>query len=91
MDWDALVPRIIHPTKMLIIEAIQWINRPMSATELERVFDKTIDLSSISYHVTTLAKLRILRQVDEQKVRGATERFYFFTTIVGSSRSKADR
>lgn len=82
VDWSALVPLIVNKRKVLIIEAIRWIGKPTSAVQLEKVFDKTIDLSSISYHVKSLAKLGILKQVWKRPVRGAVERFYFFTDTV---------
>ena len=84
VDWTALVPRMIFPTKLLIIEALQRIDRPMSAVEFEHVFDKSLGLSTISYHLTTLAKLGVLREVRKRKVRGTQERFYFFTAAVSS-------
>lgn len=82
LDWSALVPRLVYPTKMLIIEAIRWIGRPMSASELERVFDGAFSLSAISYHMKTLAELDILDLDRKRRVRGAWEKFYFFTPAV---------
>ena len=82
VNWIALVSRVIYPIKVLIIEAIRWIDRPMSATELELVFGETMSLSNISHHVTTLAELGILKQVRKRRVRGAWEKFYFFTDAV---------
>jgi Helix-turn-helix domain len=82
LDWEALIPIVINPTKVQIIEAMRWIDLPMSATELERVLDKTIGLSSLSYHVKSLAKWGVLRPVRKRKVRGAKETFYFFTASI---------
>jgi hypothetical protein len=79
VDWSALVAQVIHPTKIQIIEAMRWIDEPMSAIKLETIFDKTISLSNISYHVESLKKLGVLRLVKKRPVRGATEPFYYFT------------
>lgn len=78
-DWLALVPLIAHPTKVAVIEAMAYIDRPLSATLLGEVFDWEWGLSRVSYHVTTLAKLGVLAKVGERPVRGAMEKFYFFT------------
>jgi hypothetical protein len=32
-DWCTLIPLVLHPTKVLIIEAMAWIDRPLSASE----------------------------------------------------------
>jgi DNA-binding transcriptional ArsR family regulator len=58
LDWGALVPRIVHPTKVCIIEALRWIDRPLSASDLERVFVGELSESTISYHLRTLAEER---------------------------------
>jgi DNA-binding transcriptional ArsR family regulator len=76
VDWVALVPYLIHPTKVLIIEAMLWINRPLSASELEKAFGGSLGVSTISYHVRTLASLGILERVAKVEVRGAWKRVY---------------
>lgn len=80
VDWDALIGPLIFPTKVLIIEAMLWINRPLSARDLERIFgnQRGLSLSSISYHLISLAKLGLLTLVEKQRVRGAWQKFYFF-------------
>jgi hypothetical protein len=75
--WEELVPLLVHPVKVSCIEAIRCIGRPMSATDLREVFDEEFELSLISYHLVSLAKLKILRKTKERQVRGATEKFYF--------------
>jgi hypothetical protein len=82
LDWTALVALLAHPTKVLIVEAMRWIDRPLSASELAKVFDGAVDLSSISYHVTSLASYGILTRVRRQRVRGALKNFYAFTPAV---------
>jgi len=82
LDWGALLSRSIHPTRLWIIEAMRVIDRPLSASELEDVFERKQSTSAISYHMTTLAKIGIVKQVEMQQVRGAWKRLYVFTAAV---------
>ena len=76
-SWEELVPLLVHPLKVVCIEAICWIGRPLSATDLRKVFEPEYGLSVISYHLGSLAKLGILSKARQRRVRGATEKFYF--------------
>jgi hypothetical protein len=82
LDWGALLSRSIHPTRLWIIEAMRVIDRPLSASELEDIFERKQTTSAISYHMTTLAKIGIVKQVEMQQVRGAWKRLYVFTAAV---------
>src|SRR4051794_39587670 len=82
LDWGALLSRSIHPTRLWIIEAMRIIDRPLSASELEHVFDRKQSTSAISYHMLTLAKIGIVEQVEMQQVRGTWKRLYIFTPAV---------
>lgn len=77
-DWLVLIPRIAHPTKVAVLEAVAYLDQPLSATLLLNLFDCDWSLSRVSYHVTALAKLGVLAKVGERKVRGTIENFYFF-------------
>lgn len=85
MDWDALIGRLIHPTQVAIIEAMQWIDRPLSPVELVRVFDSEIALSSVAYHVRRLSELDVLKRTGMRQVRGAREHFYRLVTAEASA------
>jgi predicted transcriptional regulator len=85
LDWAALLSRSIHPTRLWIIEAMRIIDRPLSASELEYVFDRKQSTSAISYHMNTLAKIGIIEQVEMQQVRGTWKRLYVFTSAVKSA------
>ena len=56
-----------------------WIDTPMSASELTRVFDNKVILAGVSYHVNQLAEVGAILKVGERPVRGALQSFYFFT------------
>lgn len=82
LDWGALLSLSVHPTRLWIIEAMRVIDQPLSASELERIFDGEQSTSAISYHVNTLAKVGIVKQVEMQQVRGTWKRLYAFTAAV---------
>lgn len=82
LDWGALLSRSVHPTRLWIIEAMRVIDRPLSASELEDVFEGRQSTSAISYHMNTLAKIGIVKQVEMQQVRGTWKRLYVFTSAV---------
>jgi hypothetical protein len=85
-DWAALVPRIVHPVKVAIVEALLWTGHPLSATELRSLFDEPEGyyLSIVSYHVSKLVEAGALQETGSRKVRGATETFYFFSSPNGN-------
>jgi DNA-binding transcriptional ArsR family regulator len=74
--WDALVSRLIHPLKVAIIEALDWIEVPMSAKDLDLVLDEEFGLSLVSYHMRVLADLGAIEMVEQQQIRGALKTFY---------------
>jgi hypothetical protein len=76
MDWEALIGRLIHPTQLAVIEAMRWIDRPLSPAQLVRVFDSGMQLPSVAYHVSRLADLGVLKPAGTRKVRGAVEHFF---------------
>lgn len=85
VDWSALVPRLVHPTRVAIIEAMRCIERPLSASELAKVFDnEKLRLPSISYHVRALAAIGVLKRVRVEQVRGARKQMYALSKMVKS-------
>jgi hypothetical protein len=75
--WGMLGARLLHPIQVEIIEAMLWIDRPMSASALVKVFGEEIRLSTVAYHVRRLSSLRALRTVGERvPARGSPEKLY---------------
>lgn len=77
-DWAALIARVVHPTRVAIIEALSNLGQPLSPTELTKLFDDPEGhyLSLISYHARNLAREGMLTVASTRQVRGAQERFY---------------
>lgn len=79
-QWDMLVPHLLHPLKVAIIEAMCWIDEPLSARNLDQIFDDEFGVSLVAYHVRVLADYGALEKVRQQAVRGALQTFYVLTT-----------
>jgi hypothetical protein len=65
--------------QVLIVEAMQWIGVPLSASDLTKIVDdEKYGLSHVSYHVVKLASTGLIEVVRTRPVRGSLEKFYFF-------------
>lgn len=82
LDWGVVAPHAVNPTKVSIVEALRWIDQPLSASELELIFDRAPTLATISYHLTSLAAAGVLQQVSKRQVRGAWESHYCLAAAV---------
>jgi hypothetical protein len=81
-DWDALVFRIVHQTKVVVIEALWRMGRELSANEITEMLDSpAYSLGNVSYHLRTLAGKGVLVPKRQRQVRGAVETFYFFAEV----------
>lgn len=74
--WEAAVVRLLHPTQLLIVEALGHLDGPVSASIMEKISDGQIKLASWDYHCKWLTTLGLLDQVGKKQRRGATEWFY---------------
>lgn len=74
--WAALAACLLHPVKLQIIEAMRWIDRPVSSSQLVQALGETETLSSVSYHVRSLVTISVLKPVRRRPVRGALETSY---------------
>lgn len=75
-QWDALVPYMVHPVKVAVVEAMHWIGEPISPRELDIVLDEEFGVSLVAYHVRVLANMGAVEKVGQQAVRGALQSFY---------------
>ena len=85
--WEQLALKLLHPTQLLIIEAIWWIEEPVSATLLQGVYEGRIGLSLLSYHCKRLEGLGVLEKVGEVPVRGVSEKLFDLADRTGMSRA----
>jgi hypothetical protein len=77
-EWEVAIPRLVHPLKVTIIEALLWIGTPLSAKELSAAFQGQFSVGMVSHHIKGLAAVGLLSEVGNRPVRGAIQRFYFF-------------
>jgi Concanavalin A-like lectin/glucanases superfamily/Helix-turn-helix domain len=84
-DWVRLVPLTVHPMRVTIIEAIDWIRQPLSSTDMARILDEEVSVSYLSYHFRELKAIGAIEVVRTRQVRGAYESFYCFPHVQGSA------
>ena len=78
-DWGALVPHVVHPAKVAMVEALSWFEEPLSPSQLERIFIGTgWEVPLLGYHAKALRGWGALEVVEQRQVRGAIERTYYF-------------
>jgi hypothetical protein len=81
--WGALVPHVVHPAQVAAIEAMLWMERPLSCKELVDLLEnKDFYLGLVSYHVRRLVKFGVILPVKRRQRRGATETYYYFSQQV---------
>ncbi len=82
VDWSLLVPRLVNSIKVIILESMLWIERPLSATELDQMCAREPDLRAFSYHLKHLEELGVLEIVEKRKARKSRssrkETFFYF-------------
>jgi DNA-binding transcriptional ArsR family regulator len=75
LDWEHLARATAHPLRVSILEILSMDGgRTLSPSDLGR--ELQIPLSNTNYHVTELAKAKLVELVRQRQVRGATEHFY---------------
>jgi hypothetical protein len=73
LDWDVLVPRLVHETKVWILEAMRWLDRPLSARELQRLCAGAKSISGLEYHLLSLVEAQAI-EVVERRIRSCRAR-----------------
>jgi hypothetical protein len=75
LDWEHLARSTAHPLRISILEILGMDGgRTLSPSDLCQ--ELQIPLSNTNYHVTELAKAKLIELTGERPVRGATEHFY---------------
>lgn len=68
----------IHPTKLAIVEAMSWLERPLSISELELILESGDRCPALAYHLNSLASFELLEQTETRRARGSTEPYFYF-------------
>lgn len=75
VNWENLARATAHPLRVSILEILGIDGgRVLSPSDLSH--ELQIPLSNTNYHVTELAKGKLIVLVRQRAVRGATEHFY---------------
>jgi Helix-turn-helix domain len=75
VNWECLARSTAHPLRISILEILGMDGgRTLSPSELS--LELQIPLSNTNYHVTELAKAKLIVLARQRQVRGATEHFY---------------
>jgi predicted transcriptional regulator len=83
--WQAVVPRIVNPTKVTIIELLWREKRPLSADRMaRRIDDPEFTVARLHYHCETLLKAGILRLEGVVPRKGSKEKFYGLSARVAN-------
>jgi hypothetical protein len=75
-DWERCGPPPLPETKVFIIEALRWIDQPLSARIIQLIMDGSASVALIAYHLRQLGALSVVEHVGDKVVRGAVQRFY---------------
>ena len=79
VNWEQLARSTAHPLRISILEILGMDGgRTLSPSELSK--ELQIPLSNTNYHVTELAKAKLIDLARQRQVRGATEHFYRIRT-----------
>jgi len=68
--WAAMVATVLHPVEVEIIEAMRWIGRPLTATDLLHVFEARRSDLRIERRLRRLRKLGAVAPEDSGMARG---------------------
>ncbi|HEX6781570.1 MAG TPA: hypothetical protein VF125_06000 [Solirubrobacterales bacterium] len=76
-DWERVVPRIVNPTKIAIINLLRRERRPLSAAKMRRLTTEVeVTQAQMNYHCDTLLKAEVLEEVSAPPTAAANERFF---------------
>jgi hypothetical protein len=66
LQWSLLVPLIVNPIKVTVIEAMHYLGQPVSATDLHKSFGK-FSVAHLSYYMRTLAKAGVVERCGSKR------------------------
>lgn len=71
--WAALIARVLHPVDVQIIEALQWIEQPLSADDLTRLFDGKPSWAAVGHHIRRLSRLDAIELAETPTTKNITD------------------
>jgi hypothetical protein len=74
--WAALVARVLHPVDVQIIEAFQRLEQPLSAGDLDQLFDGEVPWTRLCHHMRRLTKLDAIELGETPTTRNITDIAY---------------
>ncbi|HET7054319.1 MAG TPA: helix-turn-helix domain-containing protein [Solirubrobacterales bacterium] len=61
--WSALPEKVIHPVRVPVVEALRWIDEPLSAIEIVDVLDGFVSMWEAAHHLRALQALGVVKLV----------------------------
>ena len=74
--WGSLASRILHPVQVTVLEALVWIELPISPVDVTHMCDGNYALTLVGYHVKALAERGVIEPAATEQVRGVTRHLY---------------
>jgi hypothetical protein len=91
LDWDSLAPLLVHPLAVAILEAVEWIDQPLSASLIARMCEEERSVSEAAYRLCELADSGALELAYECLLPGSFERFYALSSVEHERAARAGR
>lgn len=80
IDWAALVALLLPPLKVSILEALTYVDRPLSALDLQELVgaDEGAGQPTVEEHLRQFVEAGALDSTRERQGAGASEVLFFF-------------
>jgi DNA-binding transcriptional ArsR family regulator len=76
-DWERLLDVSVHPTRVEILSAMEWLAQPLSAVDLTLVLEhEEHGPGRVGYHMRKLSEDGFVELVSTRPTRGTFEHFY---------------
>lgn len=71
--WATLVAGVLHPVQVEIMEALAWIDRPLSVEELAEIVGRPHHRPHIAHHLRRLRRIGAIRLAERWPLQGVVE------------------
>jgi hypothetical protein len=76
-DWDRLFAISVHPSRVAILSAMEWLDFPISPVQMTMILGTSHNgIGHVGYHMRKLTDDGFLTLKSTRPVRGAVEHFY---------------